>query len=229
MLGILNHDEGLGCAATRFTGAIPMKTSPRRALIVIDVQNEYVTGNLLIEHPPVNESLHNIGLAIDAARASGIPVIVVQNASAEGPLFARGSTGWQLHEVVATRKHDHRVEKSLPSAFPETDLQSYLQEQGVDTLTVIGYMTQNCDASTIVHALHMGLTVEFLHDASGTVSYRNEAGYVSAEDMHRVYCVVMHSRFAAVVSTAQWLHAVQQSQALARSNIHASHQAAMQR
>ena len=58
-----------------------MKTSPRRALIVIDVQNEYVTGNLLIEHPPVNESLHNIGLAIDAARASGIPVIVLSGMS----------------------------------------------------------------------------------------------------------------------------------------------------
>ena len=30
-----------------------MSTSPRRALIVIDVQNEYVDGRLLIRHPPV--------------------------------------------------------------------------------------------------------------------------------------------------------------------------------
>ena len=206
-----------------------MNSSPRRALIVIDVQNEYVTGNLLIKHPPISESLHNIAQAIDAAHASRIPVIVVQNASAEGPLFARGTSGWELHEVVATRPRTHYVEKSLPSAFTGTDLQAYLHEQGVDTLTVIGYMTQNCDASTIVHALHLGLAVEFLHDASGTVSYRNEAGYVSAEDMHRVYCVVLHSRFAAVVSTALWLQALEKGQALARSNIHSSHQAALQR
>ncbi|MBH9687194.1 cysteine hydrolase, partial [Burkholderia cepacia] len=29
----------------------------RRALIVIDVQNEYVTGNLPIEYPPLDVSL----------------------------------------------------------------------------------------------------------------------------------------------------------------------------
>src|SRR3546814_4933159 len=34
---------------------------PQRALVVIDVQNEYVTGNLRIEYPPVEDSLRNIG------------------------------------------------------------------------------------------------------------------------------------------------------------------------
>ena len=29
---------------------------PKRALIVIDVQNEYVSGDLLIEYPPVDQS-----------------------------------------------------------------------------------------------------------------------------------------------------------------------------
>lgn len=47
----------------------PIQT-PRRALIVIDVQNEYVTGALRIEYPPVEESLGNIGMAMDAAHAA---------------------------------------------------------------------------------------------------------------------------------------------------------------
>ena len=34
-----------------------MPTTPRRALVVIDVQNEYVSGNLPIEYPPVERSL----------------------------------------------------------------------------------------------------------------------------------------------------------------------------
>src|SRR3546814_10888356 len=61
---------------------------PQRALVVIDVQNEYVTGNLRIEYPPVEDSLRNIGKAIDGARSAGIPVVVVQQMSpTTAPLF----------------------------------------------------------------------------------------------------------------------------------------------
>ena len=79
-------------------------TTPRRALVVIDVQNEYVSGKLRIAHPPVAQSLAQIGRAMDAARAAGIPVVFVQHGEAAGaPLFAAGSDGWALHEVVASR------------------------------------------------------------------------------------------------------------------------------
>jgi len=37
-----------------------MTEPARRALIVIDVQNEYVTGNLLIEYPDIHTTLGNI-------------------------------------------------------------------------------------------------------------------------------------------------------------------------
>ena len=205
-----------------------MNQPPRRALIVIDVQNEYVTGNLRIEYPPIDSSLSNIGRAMDAARAAGVPVIVVQNVAPAGsPLFARDSDGWQLHPVVASRPRDHWLEKILPSAFAGTDLGDWLAQHRIDTLTVAGYMTHNCDASTILHAMHHGLTAEFLVDATGAVPYTNEAGAASAEDIHRVFSVVLHSRFAAVVSTDAWIEAVQTGQGLARGSIFASNQLAI--
>lgn len=144
--------------------------APKRALIVIDVQNEYFTGGLPIEYPDPQQTVANIGAAMDAAREAGIPVIVVQQTSpASSPLFAIDTDGWQLHPVVASRPHDHYLRKLLPSAYPETDLAQWLAARGIDTLTVVGYMTHNCDASTINHALHNGTAVEFLHDASGAV------------------------------------------------------------
>ena len=199
----------------------------RRALIVIDVQNEYVTGKLRIEHPPVQSSLARIGKAIDAAQAAAVPVVVVQNVAPESaPLFARGSDGHRLHAVVASRPHDLLVHKSLPSAFAETDLAAWLAERRIDTVTVVGYMTHNCDAATIVDAVHRGLAVEFLDDAAGSVSYRNAAGFADAQDIHRVFSVVLHSRFAAVVSTADWIAAIRRGERIERSTIFASHQAA---
>lgn len=204
-----------------------MSATPRRALIVIDVQNEYVSGNLPIEYPPVQQSLAAIARAMDAARAAGLPIAVVQQmAPATSPLFAQGSHGGALHEVVASRPFDHLIQKSLPSAFTGTDLTAWIAAHGVDTLVIAGYMTHNCDASTIVHALHDGLAVEFLHDAAGSVPYANRAGQASAEELHRVFSVVLQSRFAAVLSTDEWVAALASGGAPERDNIAASNQRA---
>ncbi|HTH74119.1 MAG TPA: cysteine hydrolase family protein [Trinickia sp.] len=207
-----------------------MTTSPRRALIVIDVQNEYVTGDLPIEYPPVQDSLANIGRAMDAARAQAVPVIVVQHMSpADASLFARGSHGGALHPVVAERKHDHFIEKELPSSFAGTDLADWLTAHEIDTLAVVGYMTHNCNVSTALHASHAGIKVEYLSDATGAVPYENAAGYASAEEIHRAFTVVMHSRFAAVVGTDAWIAAVQAGKPLESGSIGASNKKARAR
>ncbi|KND61360.1 Amidase [Candidatus Burkholderia verschuerenii] len=200
---------------------------PRRALIVIDVQNEYITGNLPIEYPDVNTSFANIGRAMDAADAHGVPIVIVQNfAPATAPIFARGSKGAELHESVASRKRAHYVEKSLPSAFAGTDLADWLKANEIDTIVVAGYMTHNCDDSTIRQAVHMGLSAEFLVDATGSVPYDNRAGRASAEEIHRVFTVVMQSRFAAVLTTDEWIAALDSGEPPARDNIYTSNQQA---
>ncbi|VFT36626.1 isochorismatase hydrolase [Pseudomonas aeruginosa] len=175
---------------------------PKRALLVIDVQNEYVSGNLRIEFPAIQSSLERIGAAMDAAHAAGIPIVVVQHlAPADSPLFARGSRQAELHEVVASRPYQHKVEKQLASSFVGTGLADWLRERDIDTLAVVGYMTQHCDDSTIRQAIHEGWQVEYLHDASGSVPYRNRAGQASAEEIHRIFGIVLQSSFAAVLST----------------------------
>lgn len=183
-----------------------MSSQTRRALIVIDAQNEYVTGNLLIEYPDIQLSLANIGSAMDAAGNTGIPVIVVQQyAPADSPVFAQGSHAWELHDVVRSRARDHYFEKKLPNAFTGTDLAEWLAAHRIDTLSVTGYMTHNCVDSTIKHAFHAGLQVEFLSDAAGSLPYLNKAGAASAEEIHRAFIVVMQARFAAVMNTDEWI------------------------
>lgn len=204
-----------------------MPAQTKRALIAIDVQNEYVSGGLPIEYPDIRLSLSNIGRAMDAARAAGVLIVVVQNTTPAGaPVFAAGSPGWELNEVVTSRPYDHYVEKKLPSAFAGTDLGEWLEQRQVNTITVVGYMTHNCDDSTVKHALHAGLAVEFLADAAGSLPYENRAGRASAEEIHRVFTVVMQSRFAAVASTDDWIAALRTGEALPRDNIYASNRQA---
>ena len=205
-------------------------TQPRRALVVVDVQNDYDGGNLAIQHPPFAETVVNVARAMDAAAAAGIKVVVIKQMAPEtSPIFARGSHGGELHTEIAGRPRDHYVEKTLPSAFTGTDLEAWLRANAIDTIVVAGYMTHNCDLSTIIHAVHMGFAVEFLSDASGSVPYANSAGYASAEDIHRVVSVVLQSRFAAVLKTAEWIDCLKTGKLPERDTIYASNQRALQR
>lgn len=200
--------------------------APHRALVVIDVQNEYFSGgNLPIEYPPIAQTLPNVTRAMDAARNAGIPIVLVQHVAPAGaPIFASGSHGWQLHPEVARRPHDHLIEKKWASVFTDTDFAEFLASREIDTLSLVGYMTHNCDAATAYEASHRGFKVEFLSDASGALPYANEAGQVSAEEIHRVYSVVLHTGFAAVVPTSAWLVAVEAGSSLAPDNVYASNQ-----
>lgn len=202
----------------------------KRALIVIDVQNEYFTGNMQISYPDPQVSLQNIGRAMDVAKAAGIPVLVVQHSAPEtSPIFARGSKTWELHEVVASRHADHRIEKNMASVFTGTDVAAWLKKNEINTLSIVGYMTHNCNASSILEAAHLGYQLEMLNDATGSLPYENAAGYASAEEIHRAFSVVFHSNFAAVASTDSWIVAVEAGTLLSKGDVYSSHMAGRQR
>ncbi len=201
------------------------KTTQKRALLIIDVQNEYFTGNLRIEYPDVDLSLANICRAMDAARASGISVVVVQHVGPEAsPIAGRGSIGAALHPSIAERHRDVLIEKNKTSALNGTVLGAWLREREIDTLTVVGYMTHNCVTATTLQAAQEGWRVELLHDACGSVSYANAVGSATAEEIHRVFTVVLHTGFAAVANTGQWLSAIKNGEALIADNIFHSNQ-----
>lgn len=204
-----------------------MTHRPKRALIVIDAQNDYVKGNLPIEYPPVDLSLANIGRAMDAAKAASIQIVAVQNILPEtAPFMAQGTPGAELHEVVAARGWDHYLQKNMPSAFHKTDLEAWLRERAIDTIAIVGYMTHNCDLSTVVEGMHQGFAVELLSDATGSLPYANRAGSATAEEIHRVMAVVMQARFAAVMSTEEWIGIVASGDRPERDTIHASNKRA---
>jgi nicotinamidase-related amidase len=166
-----------------------MTENPKRALLVIDVQNEYFTGPLPITYPA--GSLANVLCAMDAASARGVPVVTIQHASPQPdtPVFREGSKEWELHAEVVARPHDVLIHKSLPGSFTGTELEIWLRERGVETVVIVGYMTQMCCDTTARQAMHRGFGVEFLSDGTGTLAIKNDAGEVSDEELHRAILV----------------------------------------
>ena len=174
------------------------------ALIVIDVQNEYVTGNLPIVYPPVEGSLAAIATAIDAANAGDVPVILVRHTESDpdGGIFVSGSDNWQLHDSVSSRPHAVVIDKELPGSFTGTELEAWLAERAVDHVVIVGYMTHMCIDTTTRQAMHLGLSVTILEDATGTIDISEE---LPAKLAHTVEIGILGDSFATVTSTHDWV------------------------
>jgi nicotinamidase-related amidase len=181
----------------------------KRALLVIDVQNEYFPGGALpITHPA--DSLPRITDAMDGAAEAGVPIVVIQHGteSPEAKAFVKGSRGWKLKGEVEVRKRAVVIEKTMPGSFTGTNLEAWLKENGVDTVTIAGYMTQMCCDTTARQAVHLGYQVEFLSDATGTLDLHNAAGSVSAEELQRAILVTQQARFSKVLDTQAWIESL---------------------
>lgn len=175
-----------------------------RALLVIDVQNEYFTGALPITHPVGH--LGQILRVMDAA-AKKIPTVVIQHhfPQPDKPFFQKGTPGWELHPEVAGRPCDLLVEKTLPGSFTNTSLEAWLRKQGITTVTIAGYMTHMCCDTTAREAVHRGFNVEFLRDATGTLALTNSAGSVTAEELHRSILCAQQMLLSEVVDVQSWI------------------------
>jgi nicotinamidase-related amidase len=176
----------------------------KRALLVIDVQNEYFTGRLPVTHPA--GSFDNILAVMDAAHRTGVPTAVIRHGSPEpdSPVFRKGGHEWELHADIASRPRDILIDKEWPDSFHGTGLRGWLADFKVDTVAIIGYMTQQCCQTTASRAWHLGYEVEFIADATGTLDRKGFAGPVTANELYRSVIATL-GRFADVTSTAEWL------------------------
>ncbi|GAA4694052.1 Nicotinamidase-related amidase [Promicromonospora umidemergens] len=196
--------------------------APRRALVVIDAQQEYFEGLLPIQYPARDESVARIAEAMDAAEQAGIPAVVVQHQAPAGfPVFAPESPTFELHPEIAKRADNaaHRFTKPFASIFASTGLEEWLRERQIDTVTIVGYMTNNCVIGSAAAAEPLGITVEVLSDATGAIDIVNAAGSAPAKQVHETIMALLNSNWAAVATTSVWTEAVKSENALAGDNL----------
>ena len=119
----------------------------RKALIVIDVQNDYFPGGKL---PLWNaeETLGHIVKAISEAGKQGIDVILVQHVADQSkgaPFFIAGTTGVDIHpEILKAAPDAPVIIKHRADAFNGTDLNAVLDKSGIEEILICGMQTQNC-------------------------------------------------------------------------------------
>ncbi len=151
-----------------------MTTPAKRALIVIDLQNDYFPGG---GFPLWNTdaTLENIANAIARARAAGVPVIHVQHIADSragiAPFFNEGTPGVEIHpRILAAAPDAPVVIKHFADSFHQTNLEAVLTSYGCEELLVCGMMTQNCVTHTAISKSAEKYQVTVLPDCCTTVS-----------------------------------------------------------
>ena len=200
----------------------PARTAPRRALVLIDVQNECSRLPLRIRYPRLRDCMEQIERVLDAAESTGLPVVCVQHAGPPGgTIFAPGGKGFELCPRIERRRTPQwkSVVKHHGSIYAGTDLAAWLHEQGVNTVTLVGFMANNCVLASAAWGEAIGLTTEVLSDAVGAINLRNRAGKVDARTVHTALMALLHSNWAAVTTADDWCRALARREPLPRSNL----------
>jgi nicotinamidase-related amidase len=172
------------------------------ALVIVDAQNEYVTGNLPLDG--VNAALDTIAALLKAARNAGAPVIHVVQRGRPGGLFDPDTDAFRIAPQAAALPGETIVEKGLPNSFAKTNLQAVLAATGRKSLMIAGFMTHMCVSATARSALDHGYSTTVIADAVATRSLPDPLGGadIPAAQLHRAALAELADRFATVARLA---------------------------
>ena len=174
-------------------------TTPKQALIVVDVQNDFCPGGALaVSHG--DEVVEPLNRAIDEFLERGEPVYKSRDWHPPTTKhFAAHGGDWPVHCVQKTKgaefhpalRDDPRItviskglgDTNCYSAFDETDLLDQLRQQNVEEVVVGGLATDYCVKSTVLDALKHGFKVKALKNAIRAVDVQPGDGERAIEDM----------------------------------------------
>ena len=194
---------------------MPERYSPKTALIVVDVQNDFADpqGSLFVQGaanilPLVNSEAR---LATEA----GAFVVYTQDwHPADTPHFAKDGGIWPVHcvadswgaafhpalSVVGPSVHKGSNGEDGYSGFtmkdPQsgesspTELEALLRERGIEKVVVVGLATDYCVSSTAIDAARLGFDAEVLQDAIAAVNLAEGDGARAISAMSAAGCVL---------------------------------------
>jgi nicotinamidase-related amidase len=167
------------------------------ALVLIDLQNEYLGGPLALPRAPA--AIENAAKLLAAARRSAAPIFHVAHKGKAGSLFDRDAARGAIAAAVAPLGTEPVVEKGLPNAFAGTDLQARLAVTGRRNIIIAGLMTHMCVSSTARAALDLGLRVTIDAASCATRDLPDgRGGTIGADLVHEVVLAELSDRFAIV-------------------------------
>ena len=151
-----------------------VRVGNKGVLLVVDVQVGVMSDSW--EAPRI---IKNVSLAVERARAQGVPVIWVQHSDKD---LIYGSPEWQWVPELARAAGEPLIHKRFNSSFEQTTLEDELAKLGATHIALAGAQTNWCIRATAYGALERGYDLTLIKDAhtTGTMKLDNGASIEAA-------------------------------------------------
>lgn len=195
----------------------------RTAVLVIDMENDFVAPGAPLETPMALDILPNLQRLLGHAREAGMRVIYTTHVHrrdgsdmglygeiwppiAERAGLVDGEPGVEIYPDLAPAENEPVIKKHRYSGFFGTDLDQILRTQKIEIVVVTGVTTENCCHATARDAMFNGYKVAFISDATGTFDYPDVGfGDLPAEEVHRVTLGILGVSTAQVMTTDEFI------------------------
>lgn len=170
-----------------------------KALLIIDIQNDYFQGGKMELEGSEPASLR-AGELLAAFRRRRLPVIHVQHISLRpgATFFLPDTEGVRIHPHVEPAPGETVIQKHFPNAFRDTQLRDHLQTAGIRELVIAGMMTHMCVDATTRAAADLGYTCALAHDACATRGLAFGDTKVPADHVHASFLAALSGSYASV-------------------------------
>ena len=137
------------------------KIQIKPALLVIDIQNAYLSGMAQREK---EVAMLNINYYIQLFRSHGYPIIRIYHYSKQyGP--EQGTDQFEFPSSVLVKADDSKVIKTYPDGFNKTELDKILKEKGINTVFLCGLSAVGCVLATWIGAQNNDYKAFLIKDA----------------------------------------------------------------
>lgn len=178
----------------------------KKALLIIDIQNDYFDGGA---NPLVGslEASLQAGKVLDKFRKQSLPVVHIQHLSTRpgSTFFIPDTKGAEIHRNVYPIAGEKVITKNYPNSFRDTELLEYLKSKGITDLVVCGMMTHMCVDATVRAAKDYGFEITIIGDACATKDLSVNGKDVKAEDVQTAFLSALDYFYATIITAGDYL------------------------
>jgi nicotinamidase-related amidase len=170
-----------------------------KALLVIDVQNDYFCGGNM-ELVEMEKALVQTNKLITYARENHHKIYFIQHiATKEGASFFIPNTKGVALNNGLERSDETVIIKHYPNSFRETGLDEVLKKEQITELMICGAMSHMCIDSTVRAGFDLGYKITLFSDACATRDLEFQGEVIPAQQVHNTFMSALGSLFCEVL------------------------------
>lgn len=171
----------------------------KRALLVIDMQNDYFPGGKM-ELVGIEDAAEIVSQLLTRFRDWKLPIFHIQHTSTNpgATFFLPDSDGVKIHRSVTPQTGEPVIKKHFPNSFRDTILLAELQSSGIQEVVVCGAMSHMCIDTTVRAAFDLGFSCIVVADGCATRNLSYGDQIIEAAQVQGAFMASLGAVFAKV-------------------------------